>query len=128
MAEIEDDYEIRFELGEPYLPYEQLLAVLPIASSNCLPVAYRNLMLKESSPLHKYYPLEFEIDMNFSTVPWGGVALLPWINEKLLKRAVASVGTSHLTVEFFFVAISVFVQFVWFFFCFAFPSVLFAQV
>ena len=89
MAEIDDEYKIDFDTGAPYLPFEQLLAVLPVASAvTTSPPAYRNLMTSKHSPLAPFFPDDFEIDMNFSTVPWGGIALLPFIDEKVLKKTV----------------------------------------
>lgn len=32
------DMEINFELSAPFHPFEQLMAVLPAASADCLPV------------------------------------------------------------------------------------------
>ena len=40
--------EQRFELGQPFAPFEQLLAVLPAASSPLLPEPHRRLMLDPS--------------------------------------------------------------------------------
>lgn len=33
--------EMNFDLNEPFKPFEQLLAVLPAASADCLPPPYR---------------------------------------------------------------------------------------
>jgi len=54
--------EITFDLGEPFLPVQQLMAVLPPSSSWALPQPYRWLMLSEESPIAKYYPLDFKVD------------------------------------------------------------------
>jgi 5'-3' exoribonuclease 2 len=35
---------ITFDLGEPFLPFEQLLSVLPAASKELLPKVFRSLL------------------------------------------------------------------------------------
>lgn len=49
------------ENTEPFTPVQQLLAVLPLASVELLPVPYRKLM--RDSPISYYYPQEFEIEI-----------------------------------------------------------------
>lgn len=43
-----ESIKIEFTLNKPFLPFQQLLAVLPRASSNLIPLPYRNLMLNSS--------------------------------------------------------------------------------
>lgn len=38
--------EMNFDLNEPFKPFEQLLAVLPAASADCLPIPYRVISLE----------------------------------------------------------------------------------
>ena len=95
-------FEIEFEMGEPFYPFEQLLAVLPIASASCLPSVYRKLMTDKNSIICDMYPTDFEIDMNWATVPWEGIALLPFIDAKKLRQACESIDQSKLKVWFFF--------------------------
>ena len=80
-----------FTLSSPYKPFEQLLAVLPRASNKVLPASYQRLMEDPNSPIYKYYPETFEVDMNLSVSPWEGIALLPFIDEQALKTAIASI-------------------------------------
>ena len=77
-----------FNLGKPFLPFEQLWGCLPPESSNFLPRPYRELMTLESSPIADFYPDTFKIDMNGAHNPWEGVNLLPFIDEKRLRSAM----------------------------------------
>lgn len=80
--------EVKFELGEPFLPYEQLMSVLPAASGHTLPPIFRPLMSEPDSPIIDFYPSEFLIDMNGKKMSWQGIALLPFIDEKRLLKVV----------------------------------------
>ncbi|CAN0314773.1 unnamed protein product, partial [Laminaria digitata] len=53
--------EVRFDLGEPFLPFEQLLGCLPGASAGFLPAPYGRLMLSPESPILDFYPEDFEV-------------------------------------------------------------------
>ncbi|GJQ70278.1 putative 5'-3' exoribonuclease [Trypoxylus dichotomus] len=82
------DLKIEFDLGTPFLPYEQLLAVLPTASRNLLPEPYHHLMTDENSPIKSYYPEEFETDLNGKKAEWEAVVLIPFIDEEKLLSAM----------------------------------------
>lgn len=71
-------------MGSPFLPFEQLLAVLPAASKELLPKAYHNLMLSPDSKLIEYYPENFETDLNGKKQEWEAVVLIPFIDEVIL--------------------------------------------
>ena len=49
-------YEVKFHMGRPFFPFQQLLGCLPAASSNFLPRPYAALMNDKTSPLKAYYP------------------------------------------------------------------------
>ena len=79
---------VKFKLGEPFRPFEQLMSVLPAASGHTLPQVFRDLMSNPDSEIIDFYPEEFEIDMNGKKMSWQGIPLLPFIDEKRLLDAV----------------------------------------
>lgn len=82
------DLKIDFEHGEPFRPFDQLMAVFPSASREHIPPAFHHLMTHHSSEIIDFYPEEFLIDMNGKRAAWQGVALLPFIDEIRLLRAL----------------------------------------
>ena len=88
---------VSFQLGTPFAPFEQLLAVLPSASAPLLPPAFRHLMLDAGSPVKDFYPLDFKIDFEGKRNDWEGIVQVPFIDEGRLLAAAASVSPSALT-------------------------------
>ncbi|XP_047471890.1 5'-3' exoribonuclease 1-like isoform X1 [Penaeus chinensis] len=90
ISDIKDfaNMEIHFEMGKPFQPFEQLLAVLPPISMKLLPTAYHDLMLSENSPLKKFYPETFRTDLNGKLQDWEAVVLIPFIDEEKLLTAM----------------------------------------
>ncbi|KAI0284979.1 XRN 5'-3' exonuclease N-terminus-domain-containing protein [Russula aff. rugulosa BPL654] len=84
-----DKMDIRFELGKPFQPFEQLMGVFPAASRQHIPEVFHSLMMAEDSPIIDFYPTSFDIDMNGKRMAWQGVALLPFIDQKRLLDAMA---------------------------------------
>ncbi|KAF4801807.1 5'-3' exoribonuclease 1 isoform X4 [Turdus rufiventris] len=82
--------KIKFELGKPFMPFEQLLAVLPAASKDLLPKCYQHLMTSQDSPIIEYYPPDFKTDLNGKQQEWEAVVLIPFIDEKRLLQAMES--------------------------------------
>ena len=83
-------FDIKFDIGKPFLPFEQLMGVLPAASKQHIPEAFRELMTDPTSPIIDFYPTEFELDMNGKKADWEAVVKIPFIDEKRLLRALKS--------------------------------------
>ncbi|EFP79344.2 5'-3' exoribonuclease 2 [Puccinia graminis f. sp. tritici] len=83
-----EEFEIKFNLGQPFKPYEQLMGVFPAASRCHIPDVYHDLMMNDDSPIKDFYPEEFEIDMNGKKMLWQGVALLPFIEQDRLLNSM----------------------------------------
>ena len=92
-------YELGFELGQPYTPLQQLLAVLPPGSAWALPGAYRRLMLEESSPIRDFYPAEFTQDANGKRNDWEATILLDFIDDRRLLAATIPVNSQLTPLE-----------------------------
>lgn len=82
------DMDIKFEMGSPFLPFQQLMAVLPAASKELLPEPYQKLMTQDISPVIDFYPVDFQTDLNGKQQEWEAVVLIPFIDEARLLEAM----------------------------------------
>jgi len=80
--------DLTFEMSKPFLPFEQLLAVLPAASKSLLPAPFQWLMTASESPIIDFYPVDFEQDLNGKQQDWEAVVLIPFIDESALLGAM----------------------------------------
>ncbi|KAF7692283.1 hypothetical protein HF521_009893 [Silurus meridionalis] len=88
------DLKLTFDLGKPFMPFEQLLGVLPSASKDLLPICYQHLMTSPDSPIIEYYPVDFKTDLNGKQQEWEAVVLIPFIDENRLLAAMAPCSLS----------------------------------
>ncbi|KAG9109509.1 hypothetical protein FRC07_008294, partial [Ceratobasidium sp. 392] len=84
-------FQFNFELGQPFKPFEQLMGVLPYASHELIPEAYRELMYSDHSPIKDFYPEAFELDMNGKKQEWEAIVKIPFIEQRRLLTSMATV-------------------------------------
>ncbi|CAD6979672.1 unnamed protein product [Tilletia controversa] len=82
------DMQFDFNLGHPFRPFDQLMGVLPAASSAHIPEPFRDLMTNPESPIISFYPSDFDADLNGKTQDWEAVVRIPFIDEKKLLAAL----------------------------------------
>lgn len=80
--------KVKFNMGRPSLPFEQLMSVFPSLSAHAVPEVYRPLMIKKDSPVRDFYPEEWDFDINGKPFAWMGVNLLPFIEMNRLLEAM----------------------------------------
>ncbi|EEB08142.1 exonuclease II Exo2 [Schizosaccharomyces japonicus yFS275] len=83
-------FGITFDMGKPFRPFEQLMAVLPARSKSLVPPCYRDLMTDPNSPIIDFYPENFELDQNEKKASWEAVVKIPFIEETRLQDALKS--------------------------------------
>jgi len=77
---------VRHGNTKPYKPLQQLLSVLPPASSKLLPPPLDVLLSSSDSPLAKYCPTTVKIDLAGKRKEWEGLVLLPIMDQAVLKK------------------------------------------
>ncbi|XP_060564617.1 5'-3' exoribonuclease 2-like isoform X3 [Ruditapes philippinarum] len=88
VAALSNDFE---KDTEPFKPLEQLMGVFPAGSKQHVPPTWQELMTDPKSPIIDFYPINFKIDLNGKKYAWQGVALLPFVDEKRLWKALDKV-------------------------------------
>lgn len=73
---------------KPFNPLEQLMGVFPAASCSHVPSPWAILMSDPKSAIIDFYPEDFKIDLNGKKFAWQGVALLPFVDERRLFKAL----------------------------------------
>ena len=74
-----------YKESEPTTPFQQLLCVLPPSSSYLLPKPLATLLSSETSPLKKYCPDTFDIDLSGKRKEWEGTVILPMVDFSTVK-------------------------------------------
>ncbi|CAH8447409.1 unnamed protein product [Schistosoma turkestanicum] len=84
--------------SQPVLPFVQQLMILPSDSAYIVPKPYRELMVSPSSPLAKFFPKEFETDINGKIASWEAVVLIPFLDQEFLINVMKD-GNGKLTEQ-----------------------------
>lgn len=85
--------DIKFELNEPYKPFDQLMMILPPQMGSLLPKGYHKLMKDE---LLQYYPIGFELDVFLGGKHIYSEPILPFIDDKHITKETNKIS---LTAE-----------------------------
>lgn len=80
--------EIRFELGSPYTPFQQLMLILPPQMNELVPAPLRPIMLDDKELCVEYYPIDFRLDVTVGIKVEYSEAILPEINDEHLLAKV----------------------------------------
>ena len=67
------------------------MSVFPAASRKHVPDPWGELMMDPHCPIIDFYPVDFNVDLNGKKYAWQGVALLPFVDEERLHKALAKV-------------------------------------
>ena len=76
-----------FDMGKPFTPLQQLLAVLPPHSKTLVPAIYQPLMVDPASSIIEFFPKEFEFLLDEKNREWRNIALIPFLDEAKLVDA-----------------------------------------
>jgi 5'-3' exoribonuclease 1 len=87
MAEFCKNYTgAKYSLDKPILPFLQLLTILPPRSAHLLPKPLNSLLYSKSSPMVKFCPRDFPIDLSGKKREWEGLVILPTLEyEEVIK-------------------------------------------
>lgn len=55
------------------------------------PLSHPQSFLYTQSPIHDFYPVKFDIDMEGKRAEWEGIVKIPFISEERLLAASASI-------------------------------------
>jgi 5'-3' exonuclease len=83
-----DMNNIKFEVGDYYTPFQQLMLILPPQMNLLIPKVLRNIMIDDKLLCTQFYPIECNIDATVGVKTQYSEAILPEIDEDLLINVV----------------------------------------
>jgi 5'-3' exonuclease len=78
-----------------YLPFEQLLIVLPPGSNQILPKELSHFMIDFESPIIEYYPINFQLDTLNKVFYWQCTPILPMVDDSKIKKIVKNTNINE---------------------------------
>ncbi len=81
-----DFNSVKFKIGEPLTPCEQLLIVLPKETSYLVPKLFRKIMTNINGSASHLYPDKFELDMIGKKKYWMCSPILPNLEINLIRK------------------------------------------
>ena len=90
IVNFEVDYNCPEE-SDPYTPFQQLLAIMPIRSFKLLPECYKKIATNE---LKSFFPDDFSVDLNGKTLAWEAIVLIPFVDQTIFLEAEAKMLSS----------------------------------
>ncbi|KAF5348596.1 hypothetical protein D9756_009690 [Leucocoprinus leucothites] len=81
-----DQLTFNFDVGQPFKPLEQLVAMMSPVQMENVPPTCRGLLTAPDSPILDLYPTEFEVDKRTKVI-----AKIPFIDEERLIRAMEAI-------------------------------------
>jgi 5'-3' exonuclease len=85
----------KFDVSEPYAPFEQLLMVTPVQCCGLLPFSYMAFISESNDEFEDYFPKSFELDVVKGQKNIYSEPILPHINVDLIKKIVYSLPLSE---------------------------------
>ena len=80
----------KFTVGQPVVPFVQLLSVLPRQSFHLLTPEIRSKIESQSELLNNTYPVHFEEDSLQKTKRWQTIPILPFVNIHEIEKIAAN--------------------------------------
>ncbi|XP_040965579.1 5'-3' exoribonuclease 2-like [Gossypium hirsutum] len=93
---------VKFQKGQPFKPFHQLMSVLPPRSAHVLPKLYAKLITDADSQIIDFYPTNLEIDTDGKRHAWQGICKLPFVDEERLLSETLRLE-KELTVRLHFI-------------------------
>lgn len=84
-----NDYDPKFELGEPLTSEQQLAMILPPQKASLLAKKNQKYMTSATSPIIQYYPIDFEYDVLDGLKGYKSETILPKIDVSKIRKYIS---------------------------------------
>jgi len=83
---LKSKYTHEFELGQPSIPFVQLLSILPKNCIHLLPKTFNKVVNDEWFVSHKYYSDELKMDYEGKIKEYQGICLLSFVDRQIINN------------------------------------------